>query len=528
MSLEDDTIAEAPSTETLARFALNDWGNAMRLIALCGGRFDGPVVDTADCTLLFLMGQGWIGFNGKHWDLKFGETLARRMAHQVHLKMNNADMKAHIMQAHALDPVKTRAFVDGLGDSGKTSAMLKQAESYLTVEIDDFDNHPMAVNCRNFTLWLKADAEKGVKITKKAHHPADRITRMVHCDFDPNAKAALFEAVAEKSLPEPGLRAFFQRALGYTLTGYTYERALFMCQGKGSDGKSTMLNAVREMMGGYGEAGKNESFLDTGQTNASSASPDIVKLAGDVRMVTLSEPARGAKLAEGRIKEWTGGEPISTRQLQGKMFDFKPKGRLWWMCNALPVVRGDDDGIWNRTHILLFQHQMAERDQDKKLPEKLAGEHSGILNWMLAGVGDWLTQGLAPPEIVAKAKEDYRKQSSPFGDWLNECCVWGDAAAGHRTLTTELYKSYKDWMIDQGGDEKPMSLRSFGDALFQRQILHGPRMNDGKKTRAPIRLKTTEERDLAAKASGASQASPASATVGVADISDDPFADLPG
>ena len=510
---ETTEIGEAPSPEELAKYPLNDLGNALRLIRIAGGRIDMADVDKTHCTLLYLMGQGWIGYNGRHWDVKFGDALARKLTHQVHLKMNTPDVRAHLMKVHGVDQNKLRGFLDSLGDAGKSSAMLKQAESYLTVEIGDFDRHPMAINCMNGTVWLKADPDNpaGVKCQKKPHAPADRITRMAAVNYDAKAVAPLFEEVWKRSLREPGLQAFFRRAAGYSCTGHTYERAMFMCQGRGSDGKSTLLNAIRGALGGYGEVGKVESFLDDGQSNASGASPDIVKLSGDSRIVVLSEPKRGARLKEGFIKEWTGGEPVSTRQLNNKMFDFQPKGRLWWQCNALPIVKGDDDGIWNRTHILLFQHQVPVDEQDKQLPDKLTGEYAGILNWLIAGVGDWLTQGLNPPEIVRKAKEDYRKQSSPFGDWLNECCVFGEAAAGHKETSGALYQSYKDWVTEQGGDDKPMSLRAFGDALFQRQILHGPRMGDGKKTRAPIRLLASWERS---KPAATDQAVHAPAAVG--------------
>ncbi len=520
------TFSEAPSPEELAAFALNDLGNAMRLIRLASGAIVEAEVDTGDCTLLYLMGQGWIGFNGRYWDVKFGEALARKLAHQVALTMAGID-RGLIMQQHAIDLNKLRSYVDSLGSAGSTSAMLKQAESYLTVEIDAFDNHPMALNCMNGTVWLKMDVDQpsGVKATLKAHRPGDRLTRMIATDYNAKAKAPVFEQVVARSLRERETRDFFQRALGYSLTGHVYEQAFFLCQGKGGDGKSTLLDAAREVMGGLAEVGKIESFLDTGQTSGSSAQPDIVKLAGDVRLVLLSEPPRGAKLAEGLIKAWTGGAPISARTLNAKPFDFKPKGRLWWECNALPVIKGDDEGIWRRANIIMFKHRVPKEEMDKQLPEKLRKEFSGILNWMIAGVGDWLARGLDPPEEVTKALEDYRKQSSPFGDWLNECCIWGEAAGQANELSTVLYACYKQWVADQGGDDKPMSLRAFGDALMQRQIMHGPRRGDGKKTRAGIKLRD----EFAYHASGtkpAEKTSAASATDALAAFGNDGFSDL--
>lgn len=494
MSLMDNSgFAGAPDAEELAGYDLSDYGNAMRLIRLAGGGINDGEVDIKNVRLLSLMGQGWIGFNGQYWDVKYGEQLARRMAHMVGQKMRDSEVRANLVIKHALAPADVRKYLDGLGQAGSTSAMLKQAEAYLTVEIDAFDKHPMAINCQNGTLWL-SHGKDGLAVKKRPHAPADRITRMLDTDYDKDAAAPVFLATLNKSLPDEPVRSYFQRALGYTLTGHIYEQVYFVCQGKGSDGKSTLLNVTRELMGGYGATAKVETFLDNGQMNGNGPQPELVRLAGDTRMAVLPEPPRGAKLNESLMKQWTGGDPYSVRQLQKATFEFTPIARLWIMCNALPVIKGDDNGIWRRTNVIMFEHQVPKGQEDKQLPAKLRKEVSGILNWLLAGVGDWLAQGLNPPDRVKQALDNYRKTSSPFGDWLEECCVYGEEAKGAVTGSGILYNNYKEW-AEQNGIDRPMSNRAFGDALMQRQILLGPRLGDGKKTRAGIRLKLSSETD---------------------------------
>lgn len=488
----DGSFDFAPSVtpEELAKFDLNDFGNAMRLIRLMGGIIDDDgTVNVARSTLLYQLGLGWVGYNGRFWDRKFGEQLARRAAHQVGQKVRGL---LDLIKDKGLTPKDAMKFIDGCGSRGGTSAMLGQAEPYLTVEIDDFDGQPMTLNCRNGTVWLLNDAG-GFRADLRPHDPADRITRYIDVDFDPAAVAPLFVATVETSLPDPERRGFFHRGQGYSTTGHVHEQVMFICQGLGRDGKSTILDAIRETVGGYGAVGSVATFLDTGQRSAGDASTDIVKLAGDMRMVVLSEPPRGSKLNEGLLKAWTSGSPITARELREKPFDFRPCGKLWMECNALPVARGDDDGLWRRIHPIVFDHQMDVADVDKLLPKKLLAERAGILNWLIAGVGDWLAQGLKPPESVTQALDQYRKLSSPFGDWLTERCLFGRSAEGERTLVKELYADYKAWAEDQGHD-KPMSQRSFGDALHQRQVILAGKNSVGLKYRGPIRLKTINER----------------------------------
>ena len=507
MSADEYEFDDAPTAEELAKFDLNDYGNSRRFIRLIGGVIDddGDVL-TSRCTLLYQLGLGWVGYNGQFWDRKLGDQLARKMGHRVASKMRGlwADLKAAHSGASEKELFK---YLDGLGNRSTQSAMLALAEPYLTVEIDAFDRHPMALNCRNGTLWLSLDAaapEGGkFKAVLRKHDPGDRLTRLIDLDYNPKAEAPLFRKTVETSISDESMRAFFHRAQGYSATAAIHEQAIFLCQGLGRDGKSTILDAIRETLGTYGAVGAVATFLDTGLQGGGQAAPDIVKLAGDARMVVLSEPPRGAKWNEGLLKAWTSGSPITARELREKPFDFRPTGKLWVECNAFPVARGDDDGIWRRMMPILFPNQVAPDKVDRLLPKKLESERPGILNWLIEGVAAWLEHGLAPPEGVTKVREDYRKQSSPFGDWLNERCMWGKAAEGERTRSSELFDDYKAWAEEQGID-KPMSIRAFGDALQQRQILLAGKDRTGKKLRGPIRLKTPSEihADLALASAG--------------------------
>jgi putative DNA primase/helicase len=499
------TFAPASSPEELARFDLNDFGNAMRLIRLSGGTIgDDGEVETGSCTLLYLMGSGWIGFNGRCWDRKFGEQLARRQAHRVAQSVRGASAAFLARGVNLKDFWK---WADGCGSAGSTSAMLRQAESYLTVELEAFDRDPLAINCRNGTVKLRVrDGQLKAKLHR--HDPADRITRMAEVEFDPKASCALFESTAQASLPLDEDRAFFRRACGYGATGFTHEQAMFLAQGLGRDGKSTLLDAVRETLGSYASVGNVLTFLDGGMRSGGEHSSDLMALAGDTRFVLLSEPQRGSKLNEGLIKGWTSGVPITARELREKATSFKPVGKLFMECNALPVTRGDDDGIWRRLKPVLFRHQVPEDRIDRRLPEKLMGERAGILNWLIAGISDWLAPaavdgqpapvGLRPPGSVTQALDDYRKRSSPFGDWFAERCV---RETGARELSRDLYADFKEWMEGQGHD-KVMSQRAFGDALADRQVLLAGKNAQGQKYRGPVRLRGKFEAGPADASSG--------------------------
>lgn len=492
-------FSSAPSPEELARFELNDFGNAMRFIRQTGGRIeDDGSIDTSASRVLWLRRRGWIVFNGRHWDLDHGEALARREAakvapglyQQIPIKQQSLPNLSPRAQQAMWD------FAVQSGNSGKINALLNVAAAYLEVDIDAFDTDPLALNCDNGVVRFVRSPEGAKVVFRPGHEPGDRMTRIAAAAYDPAAEAPLFRGVVEFAQPKAAERDYLQRVLGYMATGSVEEQKFFVFQGKGGDGKSTIVNAVRKTLGTYATVVAVETFLDTGLRRGSEASPDIAALAGDSRMLCAGEPPSGSKLATGAIKAFTGGGSMKARELREGLFEFEPIGKPLIECNRRPAINDTDDGIWRRLKILLFEHQVPPDQVDGALPRKLMDERAGILAWLVKGVLAWLDRGLKDePDSVRLAIEDYRKGSNPFVQWF-EARVERDESA--RVRASELYADYKSWMEDNGHD-KPMSQRAFGGALGDLQIILAGKDGAGKVMRRGARLVTpTEEASRAA------------------------------
>lgn len=497
-------FGDAPGPEELAAFELNDIGNAKRLIRMVGGQFDAlGDVDLGGAILLYQREVGWVGWNGKTWDLKLGQRLAERTAHRVVHEL--VGQRIH-MEDRGHDKKAVTAFVRESGNAGRISSMLKVAEAYLQVDLEVFDTAELALTVRNGTLRFARMAGGGMTQTFDAHDPRDRITRMAEVEFDAKARAPLWEASLARWQPDPEMREYLQRAVGYMATGFTHEQAFWIFQGKGRDGKSTMVGALRELLGGYADVADVRTFLDVSQRGGADASPDLARLAGDCRMISVAEPPRGAKLAEAMIKSFTGGAPILARRLRQDLFSFMPRPKVFMECNSRPVIKGDDEGIWRRIHLVMFEHQVAPSEVDRELGRKLRAEYSGILNWIIEGVAGWLDRGLDPPQRVKDALEDYRKGSSPFGEWFAERLV---LEPGAKTVAADLFADFKEWCEGQG-IERIMSQTAFGNALADRQVIRAGMNGSGKVMRSGARLKTPAElaADRGVFGPGGSSASP--------------------
>jgi putative DNA primase/helicase len=481
-------FADAPDPEELAKFELNDFGNAMRLVRHIGAVIDPLTGDVGidGAILLYQREVGWIGWNGRAWDLKMGARLAERTAHRVVQEL--VQQRKHMLE-RGFNLKEVDGFIRQAGNAGRISAMLQVAEAYLQVDLEVFDTAELALSVGNGTLRFARLAGGGCDVRFEPHDPRHRITRLADVEYDPAAKAPLWEASLARWQPDPEMRAYLQRAVGYMATGFTHEQAFWIFQGKGRDGKSTMVGALRELLGGYADVADVRTFLDVSQRGGADASPDLARLAGDCRMISVAEPPRGAKLAEAMIKSFTGGAPILARRLRQDLFSFMPRPKVFMECNSRPVIKGDDEGIWRRIHLVMFEHQVAPAEVDRELGRKLRAEYPGILNWIVEGVAEWLDRGLDPPERVKAALEDYRKGSSPFGEWFAERLV---LEPGVKTLASDFYADFKSWCEEQG-IERVMTLTAFGNALADRQVIRAGMNGQGKVMRSGARLKTPAE-----------------------------------
>lgn len=358
-------LGGAPAVGELAKFELNDFGNAMRLILSVGGTInDQGDVAIAGATLLYLGEAGWIGWNGRFWDLKLGARLAQRIAHQVAANLA-AQVPTWCDNGH--DKRAAWTFARSAGNAGSITAMLRVAEAYLQVDLDAFDRDPQAITVQNGTLRLERVAGDGMLTRFSPHDPRDRITRMAAVDYDPTATAPIWAEKVAFWQPDPLMAAYLQRLAGYALTGHTHEQIFVIFQGKGRDGKSTYMNALRELWGEYGEVADVRTFLEAGQRGGGDATPDLARLAGDCRMLSVAEPGRGAKLNEAMIKSFTGGAPIVARRLRQDLFAFTPRPKVFMEANSRPVIKGDDEGIWRRIRLVLWEHQLSKDQVDARL-----------------------------------------------------------------------------------------------------------------------------------------------------------------
>ena len=286
------------------------------------------------------------------------------------------------------------------------------------------------------------------------------------------------------------LISYLKRAAGYSITGDINEHALFFCYGLGRNGKNTVLDTFRDLLGGpassYAAVTDPKIFLAAGQNEHPAA---IAALVGK-RMVVTSEIDVNQQFAQGLVKRLTGERTMKTRFMRGNWFEFDVQFKIWMQANAKPDISGQDEGIWSRIRIIPFDVFIKPEDRVKGLSEILVREEGpGILAWLVEGAIEWKKYGLQEPEKVVRATRDYRSEQDVIGTFLEQCTKsyigYEGVGAIPSVKCTVLYARYARWCEDSGEDEV-LNARKFALEMNRRgYVLSG---SNGDRSRKGIAL----------------------------------------
>ena len=403
--------------------------------------------------------RSWFLYDGSRWHRDPGDGIMRLAKDTAAgLYRAAAGLATRELRKQVADwAVKTES-------EPRLRAMLSLAQSELAIRPEQFDADPWVLNCLNGTLDLRA----GVL------HPHDRtqlITRMVPTIYDPSAECPIWESVLAKVLQgDAELIAFFQKAVGYALTGDTREQVVFIFYGTGANGKTLVLMVLMDLLGDYATQTPAATLL---VKKGDGIPNDIARLAG-CRFTAAVETEDEQRLAEGLVKQMTGRDRLVARFLRAEFFEFVPQFKLFLATNHKPRIRGTDHAIWRRIRLVPFAVTIPDAQQDRDLPEKLKAEWPAILAWAVRGCLAWQREGLRAPDVVTQWTQRYREEMDVLGVFIADRCRVG-VTLGNRA--SALYEDYTSWSQRTG--ERPLSKRSFGLRLgergFQSEKVNGDR-----------------------------------------------------
>lgn len=423
-------------------YSLDDMGNAKRFIDLFGEDFR---YNYTDKTFLYWDGCRWAA------DLD-GAT---ERAADVSIESMSAEADWYESSGDEDAEKAFRKHIKASRSNKSKTNMLKEVQHNMPIMPFQLDKHKMAFNVPNGTLSLKS----GQLVPAKRDY---FITKFSPVEFTDNADCPMWRRFLDDIFGgDRELIRYIQKAVGYSMTGDTSEQCVFFLYGTGRNGKSTFLDVLREIFGDYVSNIQPETIM-VKNSMGNGINSDIARLKG-ARMVTTVEPNEGVRLNEGLIKQLTGDDAVTARKLYGNEFEFKPEFKLWMATNHKPIIRGTDDGIWRRIHMIPFTVQIPVDKVDRQLKSKLEREYPAILRWAVEGCLLWQREGLKQPRAVLDMTREYRREMDVISGFLDDRCEVGE---GFSAKSSELYAAYSAWC--ESNTEFKMSNTKFGVEMEKR------------------------------------------------------------
>lgn len=495
-----DKDASSAIIVACAELEQNDTGNGRRLL----NHFGSEILNVREV--------GWHTYDGRVWVREGGDEAVTKYAHRT-AELIHAEADALALYPHenaqilAASPLRVRNYVElspsertiideadrvlkqlgrrradrrkfatSTGNDARLAYMVRQAAPYKTKGPKQLDADHMLFNCLSNTLQFKiienpdrageGRPESMLEVVPKLHNRDDLITKCAPVIYDPVAKCPRWMAFMERFQPDPTIRRYLQAYHGIALTGMNGHQSFIYSYGRGANGKSTFMEALGELFGPYSDTLNAESISGSGQRRGDQATPDFADLPG-VRYLRVAELPRGEPLREALIKALTGGDKLKVRHLNKGFFDLIPVFKAGMSGNDLPQIGGLDDGIWRRVKLVPWGVKISDQER-RPMTEILAEfreERAGILNWLIEGLGIYVSEGLVTPAAVEKATLAYREEMDPIGSFITDCI---ESAPGRHELASGLYGAYVSWCA--ANSIRPWKQAAFGRTLIQKGL----------------------------------------------------------
>lgn len=390
---------------------------------------------------------GWHEWVGSHWKLVPDKRAGAAAKHLVKQLLHEAVECTPNVRDQWFTNIRRCESANGLAGVAKIASSL----GGISVDPERVDVQPDLVAFRNCTYDLRTD-------TWMPANPEHLITKVMGCDYDPDAECPNYDRMFGEAQPDSEMRAYLHRQVGSALEGRVREHMFPVNCGTGGNGKGSTLNdAWLPVFGDYGLSLNVEILLAKGDKDYVT---ERLALKG-ARFVVTSEPKRTAKFNDALLKLIAGGDRMSCRPLySNQTVNWDPTHQVFMLCNYRPEPPADDGGIWRRVKPVDWPYVVPEHKVDTALPQKLRGELSGIANRILAGWRDFRNGGLQVPAESKALAADWRAEVDVLGKFLDEWCEVDPARTDLRTKSSQLFVKWSSFchdMNEQAGNNKELT-----------------------------------------------------------------------
>ena len=290
--------------------------------------------------------------------------------------------------------------------------------------------------------------------------PDHVITNKIEWDFNPNAYWEQTDEVLNNiACDDSAIRSLLEEMVGYCLFRRNELGKAFVLTGSGSNGKSTFLDMVKNMLGK-----RNLSVLDLKKLNDRFSTVmlfgKLANIGDDISDEFITDAADFKKIVT--------GQTIDAEQKGQPKFDFEPFVKLIFSANSIPRIgKGRDSAaIIRRLIIIPFNAKFDDKNPNYKpfIADTLKGQESMeyLIQLGIQGLKRVLTnRKFTTSQKVQEELNEFEESNNPVLGFFRECEHEGNAIENEPT--NKVYKLYQEYCISN-------SLTAMSAGEFSKQV----------------------------------------------------------
>ena len=343
-------------------------------------------------------------------------------------------------------------------------------------------NHPALqfdFNEQRTQDMMKLNVENGVYDIEKRGSSEDK--EDIHFDYVLNfnymynvriEQAKVFVKFVESSLGMEYMECLL-RILAYLISSLILGRKAFLLLGKGSTGKSTLLELIEAVVGV--ENTSHVPFHMMGNIHARAEYRD--------KRLNISRDNSDVPMRnEDAFKNLVSCEMTSGRRLYENLTNFIPRLKFIFASNIDLHFAHPDDAVYDRLLVIPFTKEIPEKERDRELLQKLLEEKDIIFSAAMNKLSDLVQSGFdfKEPKESKEIIAVYRKAMHTAESFLCDCCKVDESGS---VSSVELYRQYVCWCSENGMDADGQKnfyakVRAFSTAIRDSKVQHnGKRVN---------------------------------------------------
>ncbi|HHY72688.1 MAG TPA: DNA primase [Bacillus bacterium] len=264
------------------------------------------------------------------------------------------------------------------------------------------------------------------------------------------------KTLSKLAVNDKKIRAILEEILGYILFRRNEFAAMFVLTGGGSNGKSSFLKIIRELVGS-----ENTSSLDLKELDQRFKTAELFG-----KLVNIGDDIDKAYIkSTGVLKKLSTGEALNVERKGKDPFDFTNYAKLIFSANEMPRINDYSDGLGRRLQIVPFKAKFSANDDDFDpfITDKLLSDESMqyVLNLALNALKRLLkNKQFTKSKLVEREMEKYQEENNPIISFINN-----EEVDLERAVVKDVYDMYRLYCSDNG--YQAVSLAKFSSQIRQ-------------------------------------------------------------